>query len=631
MLKNMKVRNSLLLGFGVAIGAALVVILIALMMMMNQKGKYDELMETEVVANEQILYARNNANIAARNVRDILLIPKDPANPQLEQEAMAALEEMDANIELLKKTWPEDLDASYLNAYIKTVDEWTGAVSEILDLYHSGHVSNAITRVQNECTPALQKMAEQAKMVDEQLVANMEKHLESVDRAVVMTVIILAAVVLVSAIFVILFALKLVKSITEPTEQVRRALVGYSEGNLSVPVDYESENELGEMCDAIRRSQYILSEVIGDTSRLLNEMAHGNFDVHTKDQNLYVGALTTMFQSIRAINRQLSDTLAQISVSAEQVSSGSEQVANGAQELAQGATEQASAVQELSATIADIAQNAQQNAERSAAAMATAQDAGNQVGESAKYMEEMVVAMDKISDSSQEIGKIIATIENIAFQTNILALNAAVEAARAGSAGKGFAVVADEVRNLATKSDEAAKATKALIDHSISSVQDGGQIVKKVSDSLDKTVTLTNDTVKSIASIARAVEIESAAIAQVTEGIDQISSVVQANSATSEQSAAASEELSSQAVLIKEMMDKFTLRTEGDADEQAYSSYNSGSSYSGSYSSSNDYSSSYDSDAGSNYDTYEPEVEKAPAYEEPVEVYRPASRFESKY
>ena len=171
-------------------------------------------------------------------------------------------------------------------------------------------------------------------------------------------------------------------------------------------------------------------------------------------------------------------------------------------------------------------------------------------------------AMGNISQSSQEIGRIISTIENIAFQTNILALNAAVEAARAGSAGKGFAVVADEVRNLATKSDQAAKATKELIDHSIESVQGGNEIVKKVSEALSKTVEASNLSMNSLQEITKAVEAEAESIAQVTEGIDQISAVVQTNSATSEESAAASEELSSQASLMKELMMKFTLRSD---------------------------------------------------------------------
>jgi methyl-accepting chemotaxis protein len=329
-------------------------------------------------------------------------------------------------------------------------------------------------------------------------------------------------------------------------------------------VEYESDNELGDMCKALRTSQETLGSVIGDACYLLEEMGHGNFNVRTKCESSYVGDLTNVLKSIRVINTNLSDTLTQINLSAEQVSSDSEQVSTGAQALAQGATMQASAVQQLSATIAEISTKSQDNARNSETAMQHSQNAGAMVTESAKYMDEMVEAMDRISKSSAEIGKIIGTIENIAFQTNILALNAAVEAARAGSAGKGFAVVADEVRNLATKSDQAAKATKDLIDQSIASVQDGNEIVTKVSESLVKTVSASTETMDAIQEIAKAVEEESRAITQVTEGIDQISSVVQTNSATSEESAAASEELSTQANLMKSLMGKFKLRATDD-------------------------------------------------------------------
>jgi methyl-accepting chemotaxis protein len=315
------------------------------------------------------------------------------------------------------------------------------------------------------------------------------------------------------------------------------------------------------MCDALRTSQDVLTSVIGDACHLLEEMGRGNFNVRTTCEDKYVGDLSNVLESIRVINNNLSDTLAQINLSAEQVSSDSDQVSTGAQALAQGATMQASAVQQLSATIAEISAKSQDNAHRSETAMLHSQNAGEMVTESAHYMDEMVEAMGRISKSSEEIGKIIATIENIAFQTNILALNAAVEAARAGSAGKGFAVVADEVRNLATKSDQAAKATKDLIDQSIASVHDGNDIVMKVSESLNKTVEASSETVEAIQEIAKAVEEESHAITQVNEGIDQISSVVQTNSATSEESAAASEELSTQANLMKSLMAKFNLRT----------------------------------------------------------------------
>ena len=198
--------------------------------------------------------------------------------------------------------------------------------------------------------------------------------------------------------------------------------------------------------------------------------------------------------------------------------------------------------------------------------------------ESADYMQKMVAAMAKISKSSEEIGKIIATIEDIAFQTNILALNAAVEAARAGSAGKGFAVVADEVRNLASKSDQAAKATKELIEHSMDSVREGNDIVKNVSASLTKTVESSNSVLRAVQMIAKAAEEEAEAINQVTEGIDQISAVVQTNSATSEECAAASEQLSSQANIMHQLMAEFQV---GNKTSSCFGTPSSGSRFSG--------------------------------------------------
>ena len=412
------------------------------------------------------------------------------------------------------------------------------------------------------CTPALN----QAASAGDALAARLQSEQANIisRQNIISTIAIISIIVamLIATVAVLRIALTIIKSIVVPVEEVRKALLGFSEGKLDIPVNYESKSELGEMCDALRTSQRVLSGVISDTCRLLEEMGSGNFNCRTNAEQLYVGELVNMLKSIRVINSSLSDTLAQITLSGEQVSAGSEQVSTGAQALAQGATEQASAVEELSATIADISEKSQSNAKRSEIAMDHSRNADQRVRESAAYMDEMVKAMEKISSSSEEIGKIIATIENIAFQTNILALNAAVEAARAGSAGKGFAVVADEVRNLATKSDQAAKATKELIDNSIASVQDGSEIVKKVSLSLSKTVEATDESMSALQEIAKAVEEEAEAIAQVTEGIDQISSVVQTNSATSEESAAASEELSSQASLMKSLMSKFRLRND---------------------------------------------------------------------
>lgn len=559
-MKDMKIKKRLISGFLFVIVISVAIIIAALMQMNAQRANYNDILKYEVGANDLISEIRLDAAIAARNVRDMALKPGDRSNSELESRVNELLSDMDAQLKELEEIYP--LDQAQLQDYITTVNKWGDELPAILNAINRGDGETAVSLIKNNCTPQLNDMATKAEAINDQLTQAQNDAADAQERNSLISIGVIIAVMVVATVLILGTAFKLVKGIMEPTEEVRKALMGFSEGKLDIPVNYESKNELGDMCNALRSSQDTLSAVIEDICYLLGEMANGNFDVRSRATDKYVGALSAVLESIRKINSNLSDTLAQIDMSAEQVSSGSEQVSTGAQALAQGATEQASAVEELSATITEIANNAKKNAENGEMAMHQSQESGNLVLESSKYMEEMVEAMGNISQSSQEIGRIISTIENIAFQTNILALNAAVEAARAGSAGKGFAVVADEVRNLATKSDQAAKATKELIDHSIESVQDGNEIVKKVSEALSKTVEASNLSMNSLQEITKAVEAEAESIAQVTEGIDQISAVVQTNSATSEESAAASEELSSQASLMKELMMKFTLRSD---------------------------------------------------------------------
>ena len=559
-MKDMKIKKRLISGFLFVIVISVAIIIAALVQMNAQRANYNDILKYEVGANDLISEIRLDAAIAARNVRDMALKPGDSSNSELEASVNELLSDMDNKLKELEEIYP--LDKAQLQEYITTVNKWGDELPAILNAINRGDGETAISLIKNNCTPQLNDMATKAKAIDGLLTQAQNDAADAQERNSLISICVIIAVMVVATVLVLGTAFKLVKGIMEPTEEVRKALMGFSQGKLDIPVNYESKNELGDMCNALRSSQDTLSAVIEDICYLLGEMANGNFDVRSRATDKYVGALSAVLESIRKINHNLSDTLAQIDLSAEQVSSGSEQVSTGAQSLAQGATEQASAVEELSATINEIANGAKKNAENGETAMRQSQESGNLVLESAKYMEEMVEAMGSISQSSQEIGRIISTIENIAFQTNILALNAAVEAARAGSAGKGFAVVADEVRNLATKSDQAAKATKELIDHSIESVQSGNEIVKKVSDALSKTVEASNLAMGSLKEITKAVEAEAESISQVTEGIDQISSVVQTNSATSEESAAASEELSSQASLMKELMAKFKLRVD---------------------------------------------------------------------
>ncbi|HEX3018102.1 MAG TPA: methyl-accepting chemotaxis protein [Caproicibacter sp.] len=358
----------------------------------------------------------------------------------------------------------------------------------------------------------------------------------------------------------VFIAFRLSKGISEPIVKMTDAAKQLAAGNLNVEIKADTKDEIGELGAALSESTSSIKAYISDLSGNLGKMAHGDFQIERSLE--YKGDFKELAESMALITHSLNHTLKEIAQAADQVSSGSGQISGSAQALAQGAAEQASSIQELSATVKEVSESAGQNAKSAIDANEHVVHVSSELIKNNKQMTEMLMAMTKISNSSKEIGKIIKTIEDIAFQTNILALNAAVEAARAGEAGKGFAVVADEVRNLAGKSAEAVKDTTALIEKSISEVDSGSAIANQMSESMMQVVIDTKAATDSVKKITQISEQQAKSISQINVGVDQISAVVQTNSATAEESAAASEELSSQAQVMRDMVSHFKFRSD---------------------------------------------------------------------
>lgn len=330
------------------------------------------------------------------------------------------------------------------------------------------------------------------------------------------------------------------------------------DGNMNLELDYNAKDEIGDLSRTLQTSIKQTCQYIEDINRMMNQLSKGNFNVGASVP--FIGDFRSISDSIDSFTDSLSRAMANIHNVEQKVFGHARTLSDGSQMLAQGATEQASAVEELSATLDELSRSAKQNIQKASEMRDNAHLTGKQVNLSSQQMDLLISAMNDISSTSQQIEKIISTIENIASQTNILALNAAVEASRAGEAGKGFAVVAVEVRNLAAQSDQAAKASKELIENSVQATERGGKIVQEVSESLRKTLDLVVKSNNAIDEITDAVEEEATSIEQVAEGIGQIASVVQTNSANSEESAAVSAELFEQVNRLKDQTSKFQLK-----------------------------------------------------------------------
>lgn len=383
---------------------------------------------------------------------------------------------------------------------------------------------------------------------------------KDIEEASAHTIIIQAVFCILSLAVLLFVTIKTLQKTLKPIREIVTAADSIAQGNLDISIQMHSQDEIGELAKAFDNTCHRLKDMITDISFVLESLADNNLNVETNAE--YKGDFIKIRNSLGNIIQNLNAVMGRINTSSEQVSKGSQKISSSAQVLRESSMEQASAIEELSVTVNEVSKNVQQTAEGSQKARAETIDAKKEVQWCNQKMEQMIKAMAKISQQSDEISKIIKTVDDIAFQTNILALNAAVEAARAGEAGKGFAVVADEVRNLAGKSADAVKDTTSLIEGTIRAVDNGSEIVKETANAMLTIVKTIGNITDFMDEIASASKEEANSVIQIKQGMEQVSNVVQTNSATAEESASASIELSQQAYAFRKIVEQFQLKNE---------------------------------------------------------------------
>ena len=505
------------------------------------------------VADQAVKICRINVNAAARNIREMALNNDASSYDNYEQTVERLLAEVDTHLNNLKKSGVVP-DADY-EEYSSALADWGNIGYSIMEKIKSGDKDKAVDSIMNDCTPALNKAVEIAIRLDEMTD-------EQSNRSVRVTVIFaVAGVACIIVCLVLAWKLttktgkKVLETILVPLREVEAVAQELTDGNLHSTLEYHSDDEIGRLAHSMRKSIRILGSYVDDIGRAMKMFAEGNFDVQPEVE--WKGDFVGILNSFMLFEESMAEVIKGIQHVSDEVSSAAEQVAASSNDLADGATNQAAVVEELTATVEGVSEQVEKNSKSAKEISGRVDKLGNAILESNGKMKDMVDSMNEINGASKEIDKIIATINEIAAQTNLLALNASIEAARAGEAGKGFAVVANQVNVLADQSAQAAKESATLIETSVKAVEKGMVIAGQTASQLQEVAENSQIITKEVTNIADTLETQATEIKQINDGIEQINDVVQTNSATSEECAAAGQEMSSEAENLRETIQKF--------------------------------------------------------------------------
>ena len=559
-MKNLEIRPRLIVAFMIVVAFMLVTGIVSIVMLVRVGDALQDFHDTSY----QTVVNSWKGKRALSALRANLLQTTVEADPRRSSEyisdAKAEFVTFQEAVSALDHTYVGD--RSNLTRLDALVQQVTPMINNLYVYAERGDLENGYAYLRDTYQPVSNELRDMFDSIGAEADDRATDKVNAGETAAAIAEITVVVMIILSGVVSVVLALSIAKSITTPVDEMQAVTLAVSKGDFESVIRYHGKDALGHLADNMRNLTATIKEIITDIEMQLKAMGEGDFNVRSRNEDMYLGSFSRIQDAMTKLSRAVSETLSQIDVSADQVNNGGEHISASAQAMAQGATEQASSVSELATTITGISHAVDETAVHAQNAKADNQASHDQIAICSAHMADLMGAMKAIEEKSLEISKVIKTIEDIAFQTNILALNAAVEAARAGSAGKGFAVVADEVRNLATKSQEASKSTSALIEETVKAVNEGSRLSVETDESLKEVVIRAQKVMDAVTRISQATDAQSKDVQQVSMGIDQISSVVQTNSANAEESAAASEELSGQASVLKSLVGRFTLRTE---------------------------------------------------------------------
>lgn len=555
LLKDLKIRNKLLLSFAIVMVLYICTVGVAITGVKNITSSFNDFYNVSYQIVSESTSFRLNQYIIGRNMLQIVYdkdINKSQDEFQEMENSIASVESAMTRLEELytDKEKVEELKTMYEALVIPR--------NKLIKLLESEKYEEAMKLYQDEYDPESKEtrayLREMEAMTKDDATAYYTDSEESAD--IMLTILIVLALITILFISVVWFIIS--RSITKPLTELKNAAKELSNGNLRAEIKYTAKNEMGDLADSMRETISALRSYLNEIEHSMTMLGKGKLNYKTELE--FKGDFTTMKKSLDRISQLLSESMLKISNSAEQVSGGAQQISNGAQMLSQGASEQTGSIEELAANINEISENVKSNADDTIAASSLADAVEQEILDNSKQMEDVTEAINQIRQTSTNITGIVKEIEDIAFQTNLLSLNAAVEAARAGDAGRGFSVVAAEIRKLATKTTDASKITAELIQQSTKSVEEGSNLINATEESLKHIVDGARNVAIKIERISQANVQQANFIVQIRQSIEQISDIVQGNSATSEESAAASEELAAQAQILRDLVNRFEIQ-----------------------------------------------------------------------